>query len=292
MLGSLVIPNRYACPRVLPIVKVLGTFPRASTKPSVKSTLAVAAKTLREAEAAWWQLAPEATTMRGLFGGKLVGLTNGDGFSLTKYVLSPGVFITGKIEFADIGPPSTYKGTIKVTGPGAVAGPHTISQNSGSGRLGGRSVKGCYKQLLPAMHVGFWPAITRRQSPPSFLPRLPALAANECGLWLGARDPETRQHHWQGHSLVAVFLFQPARWPVVVRRVAAARAVERRDVLERDEDMAVELDVSDVLDVAVGRQHAFLVLTAEERDLHLLTLVLVGVVLHGAVSLAAPVFPP
>jgi len=45
------------------------------------------------------------------------------------------------------------------------------------------------------MHAGFWPAITRRQSPPSLLPRLPALAASECGLWLDARDPETRQHH-------------------------------------------------------------------------------------------------
>src|SRR5204862_7574103 len=27
---------------------------------------------------------------------------------------------------------------------------------------------------LPAIHAGFWPAITRRQSPPSLLPRLPA----------------------------------------------------------------------------------------------------------------------
>jgi len=34
----------------------------------------------------------------------------------------------------------------------------------------------------PALQAGFWPAITRRQSPPSLLPRLPALAASECGL--------------------------------------------------------------------------------------------------------------
>src|SRR5437764_15485382 len=51
----------------------------------------------------------------------------------------------------------------------------------------------------PATHAGFWPAITRRQSPPSLLPRLPALAASECGLRLGARDPETRRHYWKGH---------------------------------------------------------------------------------------------
>ena len=127
------IPKLYACPRVLPIVKVLGTFPRASTKPSVKSTLAVAAKTLREAEAAWWQLAPEATTMRGLFGGKLVGLTNGDGFTLKKYVLSPGVFITGRSS----SPTSARLRPTKndqVTGPRAVAGTLTISDCS---RLGG-----------------------------------------------------------------------------------------------------------------------------------------------------------
>src|SRR5205823_11536943 len=51
----------------------------------------------------------------------------------------------------------------------------------------------------PAIHAGFWPAITRRQSPPSLLPRLPALAASECGLWLGARDPETRRPYWKGY---------------------------------------------------------------------------------------------
>src|SRR2546428_446354 len=36
------------------------------------------------------------------------------------------------------------------------------------------------------MHVGLWPAITRRQSPPSPLPRQTSLGAGECGLWLGA----------------------------------------------------------------------------------------------------------
>src|SRR3989442_8589747 len=52
---------------------------------------------------------------------------------------------------------------------------------------------------LPAIHACLWPAITRRQSPPSPLPRQPSLAAGECGLWLGARDPEAGQHYWKGH---------------------------------------------------------------------------------------------
>src|SRR5438093_12428147 len=80
----------------------------------------------------------------------------------------------------------------------------------------------CYRDLVPhpAIHAGFWPAITRRQSPPSPLPRLLALDADECSLWLetaapakpprpllvgadesapSARDPEARRHYWTGH---------------------------------------------------------------------------------------------
>jgi hypothetical protein len=54
--------------------------------------------------------------------------------------------------------------------------------------------------LHPAVHVGFWPAITRRQSPPSLSARLVALAASECGLCLGARDPEARRRDWKEHA--------------------------------------------------------------------------------------------
>ena len=45
--------------------------------------------------------------------------------------------------------------------------------------------------------------------------------------------------------------------------------------------MAVQLDVGDVLDVAVRGEDAVLVLAAEERDLDLLALVLVRVVLDA-----------
>ncbi len=50
-----------------------------------------------------------------------------------------------------------------------------------------------------AIHAGLSLAITRRQEPPSPLPRRPALAADECGPWLGARDRERRQHHLKEH---------------------------------------------------------------------------------------------
>src|SRR5207245_6488344 len=82
---------------------------------------------------------------------------------------------------------------------------------------------------LPAIHAGFWPAITRRQSPPSSLPRLPALAADECGLWLGARDPEARRHDWKGHgvTLVGEGLQQSRRdlFPAPVFDYSAARGI-------------------------------------------------------------------
>ncbi len=110
----------------------------------MQSTLALAAKTLREAEASWWQLNPPATSLRGLFGGKLVQLKKGDGFTLARYALAPGVFVTGKVAFADIGPPATFKGTVKVFGPRAVAGTLKLSKKSVSGRLGGRPVKASY----------------------------------------------------------------------------------------------------------------------------------------------------
>src|SRR6266511_4270791 len=84
--------------------------------------------------------------------------------------------------------------------------------------------------------------------------------------------------------VVVLVVAKAARRPVVLGRVATARAVQRGDVLERHEDVPVQLDVGDVLDVAVCGQHALLVLPAEERDLDLLALVRVGVVLHRAAS--------
>ena len=54
------------------------------------------------------------------------------------------------------------------------------------------------------------------------------------------------------------------------------------DVLERHEDVPVELDVGDVLDQAVGGEDAVLLLAPEEGDLDRLALVPGRVVLHRA----------
>ena len=81
---------------------------------------------------------------------------------------------------------------------------------------------------------------------------------------------------------VAVVIGERAGRPVGLGRVAAARAMQRSDVLQRDQDVTVQLDVRDVLDVAIRGQHAVLVLAAEEGDLDLLALVFVRVVLDAA----------
>jgi hypothetical protein len=57
--------------------------------------------------------------------------------------------------------------------------------------------------------------------------------------------------------------------------------VKRGDVLQRYEDVAVQLDVRDILDVAVRSEHTLLVFTPEKGDLDLLAFVLVRVVLDA-----------
>jgi hypothetical protein len=87
---------------------------------------------------------------------------------------------------------------------------------------------------------------------------------------------------------VALVLGEAARRPVRLGRVAPARAVERGDVLERNQDVAVELDVRHLVDGAVGGQDALVVVAAEHRDFDLLALVLARVVLHAAERSARP----
>src|SRR6185312_3002594 len=80
--------------------------------------------------------------------------------------------------------------------------------------------------------------------------------------------------------LFAVGACQPAGWPVGLRSVTATRAVEGGDVLEGDQDVAVQFDVRNAFDAAVGGQGSVLVLAPEELDLDLFPFVLVRVVLH------------
>jgi pimeloyl-ACP methyl ester carboxylesterase len=135
-----------SCPRVPPLARVLGAFPHRPTKTTAKATLTAAAKTLREAEATWLQMAFSSATFapRGLYGGKLVLAKEGLTFTLSRYSAVPGVQVTGKVSFVAAGLPLQYKGTVRVSGPAAVAGSLTFSNTSIAGKLGGRRVKGSY----------------------------------------------------------------------------------------------------------------------------------------------------
>jgi len=143
ILGTLNAPKEAECAsRVLPLIKILGTFPRRAAR-TPGATLAAVGKTLREAEATW--LDTSGRVERGLYGGKLTVAKSGTTFTLTRYSLVPGVTVTGKVSFAALGPPTMYKGKVRVSGSSAVSGTLTIAKTGRvSGTLGGRRVSGRY----------------------------------------------------------------------------------------------------------------------------------------------------
>jgi hypothetical protein len=128
------------------VSKILRAFPHRPAKPAVKATLAAASKTVREAQATWLQivLSPAAFAPRGLYGGKLVLAKQGLSFSLSRYSAVSGIQVTGKITLVPGGLPLLYRGTVRVSGAAAVAGTLKFSNDSVSGKLGGRRVKAKY----------------------------------------------------------------------------------------------------------------------------------------------------
>jgi hypothetical protein len=122
---------------------VIKAFPKRPAHATVASTLSVAGQTLREAEATWWFFLSRPA--RGLYGGKLAGKASSDTFTLTRYADAPGVLVSGKLKLADVGPPSTFSGTVKVSGSAAVAGTLKVAKNGRlTGTLGGRRVSARY----------------------------------------------------------------------------------------------------------------------------------------------------
>ena len=140
ILGTLNAPDSAECAqRVKPIAEVLRVFPRRPARKSAALTLAAVGQTLREAQAIdWFGL---SKPVRGLFGGKFVTGKNGINFTLTRYSDAPGVVLGGKITFVNIGPPATYKGTIKVSGSAAVAGTLKVSKNGRVSSATGASLR-------------------------------------------------------------------------------------------------------------------------------------------------------
>jgi pimeloyl-ACP methyl ester carboxylesterase len=147
ILGTLSAPTLAMCtPRVPPVAKILAAFPRRPVRPTASTTLALAGKAVRDAEATWFQVlfSPSTFVPRGLYGGKLVASARGSSFQLSRYSIAPGVLVTGKLTLVNIVPPATFRGTVRVSGSAAVSGTLRFSKNRVTGTLGGRRVSSTY----------------------------------------------------------------------------------------------------------------------------------------------------
>jgi hypothetical protein len=133
------VPNECARPKALvapiPALPTPGSAqPKRVAGPL--QTYVVATKTLREAEAAWLLAAPSAVP--GIFGGKII--SGQRAFTLVRYSIARGVWLSGKIRITKTGLPLVFGGTVTVGGPAASAGVLGLSESSLRGTLGGRIV--------------------------------------------------------------------------------------------------------------------------------------------------------
>jgi hypothetical protein len=127
-----------ACPRGKPLIPNIPSLP-AATQPARRTplaTYAIAAKTLREAEAAW--LLANDSQLAGVYAGKLV--PGPRGFTLVRYAIAPGVELSGTIKLTKTQLPLVFTGTVKVGGASAAGGILGLSETSLRGTLGGRLV--------------------------------------------------------------------------------------------------------------------------------------------------------
>jgi pimeloyl-ACP methyl ester carboxylesterase len=132
------IPRTGSCPRVPPAMQTVTAIPRTARK-AAAATAAIVAKTVHEGEAAWGEaIFNGASTTSGLYGGRVVATSTG--FSMTGYTLVPGVVLNGRLAFIPGKLPLAFVGTVRVSGPKAVAGTLKVTRTRLTGTLGGRKV--------------------------------------------------------------------------------------------------------------------------------------------------------
>jgi pimeloyl-ACP methyl ester carboxylesterase len=132
------IPRTASCPRVPPAMQTVTAIPRSARK-TAAVTAAVVAKTVHEGEAAWGEaIFNGAATTTGLYAGRVVATSSG--FRMTGYSLVPGVVVNGKLAFIPGKLPLRFVGTVRVSGPKAVAGTLKVTSTRLTGTLGGRKV--------------------------------------------------------------------------------------------------------------------------------------------------------
>ena len=126
------------CARPAPFLAPISAYPAAKrTKvASPRETLAIALKTVREAEAVWLMAVGNGDQVAGLYGGKVVG-TGDREFTLVRYSIAPGIELSGRIRFTEFGPPLEFDGVVSVGGKLASSGLLGLSNGSLAGTLGG-----------------------------------------------------------------------------------------------------------------------------------------------------------
>ena len=124
------------CQRPSFIVTPPGAYPPVAAPARAASprvTLALARKTIKEAEALWLTTAfGSGGPVGGLLSGKL---TPGQAsFRLNRYAIAPGVELSGRLDAAGSGFPLSFKGTVTVSGTKAAHGKLTLKKDVLTGR--------------------------------------------------------------------------------------------------------------------------------------------------------------
>jgi pimeloyl-ACP methyl ester carboxylesterase len=130
------------CARPAPLVVTEPAFPpaRLSRPAGATATLALATKTLRDAQAVWMMTQAGAPPqVAGLYGGRLVATDTG--FRLVRYSIAAGVELSGTLRVTGFGPPYTFEGAVTVGGKQAAAGVlGYTTRGTLAGTLGGQLV--------------------------------------------------------------------------------------------------------------------------------------------------------
>jgi pimeloyl-ACP methyl ester carboxylesterase len=129
------------CAAAKPYVTPVAAFPTHLAKHlNATQTLALAAKTVHEAEAIWLLTASSGPQLDvpDLYGGQL--LPGGRSFTLLRYSIAPGVTLTGLVSLKKLGPPLTFNGFVIVGGTATAPGVLQLSGGSLRGRLGHKNV--------------------------------------------------------------------------------------------------------------------------------------------------------
>jgi hypothetical protein len=131
------------CARPAPFLRPISAYPAAKRTrvATPRETLALARKTIEEAQAIWLMAVSNGSSVAGLYGGKVTGSGDRE-FTLTRYSITPGVEVSGRIRFTEFGPPLEFDGLVEVTGRLAATGLLGLQGTRLSGTLGGVLVGG------------------------------------------------------------------------------------------------------------------------------------------------------